>query len=586
MNNENNYKNEEKQKNTKDIDLGKNNKANTVENKIKNSDNKDSLYSNRKSSNKTENHDCKSSDTKENSTTTELISNDNNVKTKTEDTMKTKQSKGNKTAKIIISSSIAALILAGGVYCAYVGSYDRIMPNTYVQNTKISGMTQSEAAAELIKVYDKSKFEGKVLNLHCEGDTSSINIDNLSFQYETDKMTTDAYLMGRNDKNYFNKLRNFTTSLFTKTELAPVISYDEQALIGAINDLCKPHEIEPLGYTFRIGDANNIIIEKPHDGVKVDMEAAVTSVINEIFANRFDDVSFQPITAKAPPIDIDAFYNYITKPAEDAYYAKDENNNIYVVPGKQQVVVNKSDIENAVNQSQQTYTLPVQLVNPAIDSAFLQSILYEDTLGTYTTSYGGSSAARSSNIKVCSNKINGLELLPGEKFDFNKVVGRRTAAAGYQKAPVFVVREGKTVSEEDYGGGICQVSSTIYCAVSRTKLKVINRVSHSKDVTYVPKGMDATVSWGGPEFIFENSTDYPIRILAEAGNGIITVKIVGSSVAKPKVSLNVENDGDSVVVTKTTTDLNGVTSNEIISSKTPPTNIPIPEPNQTDMLGG
>lgn len=526
--------------------------------------------------------DKKNSNNPNNDIDKKEITNNSKIELKTEDKMENKNKKSNnrKTAKIIISSSLAAIIFAGGVYCAYVGNYDKIMPNTYIQSTKIGGMTQSEAAAQLVKIYDKTNIQGKVLTLHCRENSSLINIDNLSFNYETDKMTTDAYLMGRSDNRFINKLKNFTVSLFSKTELSPVISYDEQALIGSIDDLCKDSEVEPLGYTFAIGDSNNIIIEKPHDGLKVDMESAVTSVLNEIFANRFGDVTFQPVVTKAPPTDVDAFYKYITKPAEDAYYMKDENNRVNVVPGKQQVVVNKSDIENAFQQSEQTYSVPVQLVNPAIDSTFLQSILYEDTLGTYTTSYGGSSAARSSNIAVCSNKINGLELLPGESFDFNKVVGRRTAATGYKKAPVFVVKDGKTVSEEDYGGGICQVSSTIYCAVSRTKLKVINRTSHSKDVTYVPKGMDATVSWGGPEFVFENNTAYPIRIFVEASNGMITAKIVGSSISKPNVNLNVENNGESIVVTKTTTDSSGVSSNEIISSKTPPTSTPIPLPTE------
>jgi conserved protein yoaR len=167
-----------------------------------------------------------------------------------------------------------------------------------------------------------------------------------------------------------------------------------------------------------------------------------------------------------------------------------------------------------------------------------------------------------------------LELLPGEKFDFNDVVGKRSPDRGYQQAPVYVVKEGKTVSEVDYGGGICQVSSTLFCAINRAGLDVIARTSHSKDVAYVPKGMDATVSWGGPEFIFKNSTNYPVRILIDASGGVLSVRVVGSNVSKPKINLDVQNDGNSITVIKTTTSSDGSTTQETISSKTPPTKEP------------
>ena len=196
--------------------------------------------------------------------------------------------------------------------------------------------------------------------------------------------------------------------------------------------------------------------------------------------------------------------------------------------------------------------------------------MYEDTLGTYTTYYGGSSGARSNNISVCSNTISGIELLPGERFDFNKVVGQRTAARGYLPAPVYVIKDGETVSETDYGGGICQVSSTIFCAVNRAGLKVIARTSHSKDVTYVPKGMDATVSWGGPEFIFENSTDYPIRIFLSAGGATLSATVVGTNVSVPDTTITVQNDGSNVVATRTSTDSDGNTVREVFDSSNPP----------------
>ncbi len=484
---------------------------------------------------------------------------------------KVKAKTGKKHRGGIIAGCIAgAVILAAAGYGIYVSGYEGVMPNTYVEDVNISGMTQEEASAALGAVFTEDKLADKTINFHCMDSSSVINIANLSMNFEPEKTASDAYSAGRGEPGFINKLKSFTSSLLGRREMDPVVSYDEQALTGAITDLCSPYEKEPLGYTYRLGGNNDIIIAKPQQGVKVDMNEAVEQVLDKIYTFTFGDVTFVPEITDAEPLDLDAFYQYITSPAVDAQYAKDENNKVYVVPSKPQIIVSKSEVERAVNQPEIEYSIPVQTVEPAKNAQFLQSVMYEDTLGTYTTYYGGSSGSRSNNISVCSNTISGIELLPGERFDFNKVVGQRTAARGYLPAPVYVVKNGETVSETDYGGGICQVSSTIFCAVNRAGLDVIERTSHSKDVTYVPKGMDATVSWGGPEFIFENSTDYPIRIFLSASGATLSATIVGSKVSVPDGKITVQNDGNNVVATRTYTDGDGNTVQEVFDSSNPP----------------
>ncbi len=482
----------------------------------------------------------------------------------------TNNSKPRRRVLTAVVCAAAVLFLAAAGYCVYAGTYDKIMPNTYIENLNVGGMTQDEAAAAVNNIYGEDKIAGKTVVFHCMDASSVINTDNLSMSFEAGKTAVDAYNSGRSGDGFFTRVADFTTDLFSSRRLVPAITYDEQALTGAISDLCAPFEREPLGYTFRLGENSDIIIAKPQQGVKIDMDAAVSKVIDQICTFTFGDVTFEPEITDAEPLDLDAFYNYITAPAVDAQYAKDENNKVYVVPSKPQIVVNKSDVERAVNQPDIEYSIPVQLVSPAVNAEYLQSIMYEDTLGTYSTNYGGSSAARANNISISSNTISGLELLPGERFDFNKIVGQRTPSRGYLPAPVYVIKDGETKSEMDYGGGICQVSSTIFCAVNRAGLNVISRTSHSKDVTYVPKGMDATVSWGGPEFIFENSTDYPIKIFVSAGGATLSVSIVGSKATPPNTVMDVKNDGNSIVVTKTTTDTDGTVTQEVFDSNNPP----------------
>ena len=111
---------------------------------------------------------------------------------------------------------------------------------------------------------------------------------------------------------------------------------------------------------------------------------------------------------------------------------------------------------------------------------------------------------------------------PGETFDYNQTLGKRTKEAGYKAAGAYV--NGETVNT--VGGGICQVSSTIYYCALMADLEIVTRQNHSYPSSYIPLGMDATVSWGGPEFRFRNNTKYPIKIVASASGGNTTVTIM------------------------------------------------------------
>lgn len=162
----------------------------------------------------------------------------------------------------------------------------------------------------------------------------------------------------------------------------------------------------------------------------------------------------------------------------------------------------------------------LQAVHPKVDRALLEQVR-KKTIGFYITYYNSGNKNRSHNIKLASTAINNYIVLPGEVFSFNKVVGKRTRAKGYLDAPIIVRGE----LSEGIGGGICQVSSTLYNAVDKAGLHIIERYSHSRNVAYVPPGRDATVSWYGPDFVFQNKYAYPILVRAGSGGGSMYVSI-------------------------------------------------------------
>lgn len=141
----------------------------------------------------------------------------------------------------------------------------------------------------------------------------------------------------------------------------------------------------------------------------------------------------------------------------------------------------------------------------------------------YTTTVSGATGRRK-NVALAANKINGKKVMPGEEFNIEQELGPRTAANGWSIGGEFV--NGELVN--GYGGGICQASSTLFNAVIRADLEVVKRSNHSQSVGYVTLGFDATISSGGPYFIWKNNTNYPIYIFASGGMSKLTIELYGA----------------------------------------------------------
>jgi vancomycin resistance protein YoaR len=174
-------------------------------------------------------------------------------------------------------------------------------------------------------------------------------------------------------------------------------------------------------------------------------------------------------------------------------------------------------------QGETVLDIPLKSIYPKVDSELLSSIQSKQ-IGYYITYFNSHNKERTHNIRLAANAINGQVVLPGEAFSFNKAVGKRTSEKGYMKAPIIVKGE----LSEGIGGGICQVSSTLFNAVDKVGVNIVERFSHSRRVPYVPPKRDATVSWYGPDFVFKNPHSQPILIRANVYGGQLIVRIFSS----------------------------------------------------------
>lgn len=158
------------------------------------------------------------------------------------------------------------------------------------------------------------------------------------------------------------------------------------------------------------------------------------------------------------------------------------------------------------------------------------------TIGTYTTKTT-SNQKRNTNIRLACEALNGIIVQPGQEISFNEIVGERTQAKGYQGAAAY--NNGEVVQE--IGGGVCQVSTTLYNAVLRAGLKISVRRSHTFEPSYVTPGQDATVSWGGPEFKFVNNSDTAIGIRARYADQTCTVSVYGIPILEEGITYSLES---------------------------------------------
>ena len=141
---------------------------------------------------------------------------------------------------------------------------------------------------------------------------------------------------------------------------------------------------------------------------------------------------------------------------------------------------------------------------------------------TFYTDVAGSGARRN-NVRLATETLNGVCVMPGEVFSYNATIGKRTEEKGYREAPVYA----NGLSATEPGGGVCQVSSTLFNAVLLADLNIVSRSPHSRPASYVPVGLDATVSWPEPDFKFQNDTPYPVYIVSKYENEKCYMSIYG-----------------------------------------------------------
>ena len=269
-------------------------------------------------------------------------------------------------------------------------------------------------------------------------------------------------------------------------------------------------------------DVGKLIITSGKAGKMVDQDKLLEDIYTVLDTNTEDEqkLELKMIDATPDKIDIDKIHEEVYKEVQDAYYTKDP---FTVYPEEEGIDFDVDAAKQLLTEEKEEYEIPLKITKPTKTVKDIGTEAFPDLLATFSTNYNAGNANRTTNLRLAANKINGTVLLPNEEFSYNKVVGERTISAGYKMAATY--SNGAVV--DGLGGGICQISSTLYDAVVMANLKITTRRNHQFVTSYLPAGKDATVVWGSQDFKFVNSRKYPIRITATVQNGVATIQVWG-----------------------------------------------------------
>ena len=448
-----------------------------------------------------------------------------------------------KNKKIWMISGAAAAVLLGGYLglCAWVSGSDRILPNVSVAGLDVSGMTAAEAETALSGAMAEhgSQIIGAV---SYEDQLWSITAEEMGYGWRFAAESAGA--VGR--ENFLTGGAVYLGQLLGRDHQISAPRWD----CTVLDDLVDLVEAETGGSVTEAAyqlDGEALVMTKGKTGQAIDrsqVQDSLWSAVEGAMEQKFSgmegvvEVKNPLIPQETPPQepDFQAIHDAVAVEPQNAQYTRETGAVAdHVVGVDFDVEALKAAYEKAGEG--ETFSIPVTLTQPEETKQSLEAKLFRDLLGEGTTNVSGSSA-RKHNVKLSVQACNGVILMPGEVFSYNNTTGSRSASKGYLAAPVY----SGDASVDEVGGGICQTSSTIYYAVLHTNLKIVERRAHRFNTGYVPEGMDATVYYGQTDFRFENSTDYPIKIVTssydQGGKRKLNVKIYGTNVdgvrAEPK----------------------------------------------------
>ena len=439
---------------------------------------------------------------------------------------KVEPSKNSSATSVFQTFGILAIIFLIFLIVSFIGFTVATNKNTtiisgiYISGYNVSKLNKDEALNNL-NTYISSQIPEEIIVTH-NGYEASISFKDLGIKFDTSSAVNLAYQFGRSGNLLENDIVTLK-SLFSKTSIEPTLTIDIEQLKTILTDISLKLPDALIESSYYI-ENSSLILTKGKAGSVIDIDKTADYIISQIQQLNIKDTSISLITEEVQPseLDIDSIHAELYKEPKDAYFTQ---NPYSVYPSENGIdfAISIDEVTNMLNEEKDEYVVPLKVLYPTVTTNMLGTEAFPDLLSTYSTNYSTRDTDRTTNLKLATSKINGTVLMPGETFSYNKVVGERTIAAGYKEAPIYV--SGKVV--DGVGGGICQITTTLYNAVVYANLEIVERTNHQFVPSYARASRDATVVYGAIDFKFKNNRDYPIKLVCSVANGTANFQIFG-----------------------------------------------------------
>ena len=440
------------------------------------------------------------------------------------------EKRGSKRPWMIAAVIAAVLVAAYLALCAYAGSLDTFYPNRHINGIDVGGLTVSEAQSAL-----ETRLPAQTITLVNEERQLQTTLTVAELGYTAESFAGDAqfWMDAERDTPF---LRRGWAYLATLSGHWPGGAHwpdmDEAVLTKTVARLTEVLT-EPPADTSGELDGQTLRITKAHDGYAPESLRPLLSDITSYSQSGYTI----PVTLETLPAQ-----DLTAQQLHDQLHGEMKNASYDAASGSIVPEQFGADFDVAAAQTAldgaapgETVSVPAVIEEPEVTASDLKMLLFRDVLGEARTHVSGS-AGRIGNVKLSAKLINGIVLNSGDTFSYNDSVGKRTEARGFKPAPAYV--KGETVDE--VGGGICQTSSTLYLACLLSNMEITERYAHRYVPAYIDWGMDATVSWGGPDYKFTNNTLYPVKIVTEYSKGYLTIKLLGTNIDGIRVKMTNE----------------------------------------------
>ena len=427
-------------------------------------------------------------------------------------------------AGIIAGVALVVLVVAYWGLCKWVQDNGRLLPGSQARDSAgtvvldLGGVAEQDAVARMAEYMEQNQNEQTITLRYGDGERAQLSGQLLA----SDPQASVEHGMGVKADQPFLKLGLLWLGLGGEQVSLPLAASDftpegERQAKQLIGQIAQELYVAPVDFTYELG-TNELTLQMGVDGERVDEQALLEQVL-EALASGQSELQVETVAAPAKELSGQILAGLVNVEPQASTLQADGTITPTVV-GVRIDAQQAQEILDGIGPGE-SCAIPVTYEQPDLSGA--EQYLYQDLLST-TTNYLDGVYARSYNVALAASSCNGVVIMPGEVFSYLDTIGSPSQANGYQVSTGYA--GGETV--DMVGGGICQVSSSLYYCSVYANLEIVNRACHAFIVGYLPNGLDATVYYPTLDYQFRNNTDYPIKIVAGVSGNQLTVSFYGT----------------------------------------------------------